>query len=195
MSSPGLTNAPLTTSILVAVPSLTLLALALPSPPAVVLALTYNNTTHIFLTVLLIYRLRPLERLWGSRKLAAFLLSVTPYTIALTSLSSPLNKFAVVAQHEDKSRGQVVTALVFALLAQYYSAVPSEWSYAPGLWGEYEAVTVGKKWEIFVLAMGQGSLVAGAVGWGLGWFWRWNILPGAGIVEGIVGLPRAERNR
>lgn len=88
------------------------------------------------------------------------------------------------------------TALVFALLAQYHAAVPYTYRYK--LSASDTGVLLTSKSLSYLLplqlALSQlpGSAVVAAVGWGVGWMWRMEVLPGArlrlpGWVFGEVG--------
>ncbi|RYN60924.1 hypothetical protein AA0114_g796 [Alternaria tenuissima] len=166
--------------------------------------LSFTNSTEVLFAVLTFYQLRVVERLWGSRKFASFLLSTLPYTtllppLLLTFVLRPLTFGAINYLPAGP------TPILFALLANYYAAIPytyrykiSPWS-APtspsssstqsntqslsALWSR--SLTLTSKSLSYLpplqLALSQfpGSLVAAAVGWGVGTAYRRDVLPGA----------------
>ncbi|KAL2841620.1 hypothetical protein BJX68DRAFT_245236 [Aspergillus pseudodeflectus] len=88
----------------------------------------FTNSTEALFGALLVYHVRVVERAWGSRKMATFLLSTLPYT----TLLPPLILTLVV---RPLSLGRVnylpsgPTATIFALLAQYHASIPSTYRY------------------------------------------------------------------
>jgi len=74
------------------------------------------------------YNLRIIERLWGSRKFASFILSTLPYTtiappVLLALLLRPLSFNSMSYLPSGP------TAILFAILAQYHAAIPSLYNY------------------------------------------------------------------
>ncbi|KAL3456181.1 hypothetical protein BJX64DRAFT_271145, partial [Aspergillus heterothallicus] len=88
----------------------------------------FANSTEALFGALLVYHVRVVERAWGARKMAAFILSTLPYT----TLLPPLFLTLVV---KPLSLGRVnylpsgPTATIFALLAQYHASIPSTYRY------------------------------------------------------------------
>ncbi|KAJ0424402.1 hypothetical protein BJY00DRAFT_276597, partial [Aspergillus carlsbadensis] len=88
----------------------------------------FTNSTEALFGALLVYHVRVVERAWGSRKMATFLLSTLPYTTLLPPLILTL---AV----RPLSLGRInylpsgPTATIFALLAQYHASIPSTYRY------------------------------------------------------------------
>ncbi|KAE9970059.1 hypothetical protein EG327_010386 [Venturia inaequalis] len=86
----------------------------------------------ILFAALTFYNLRIVERLWGSRKFASFILVILPYTIFLPPLL-----LALVLR--PLSFGNVnylpagPTSILFAILAQYHAAIPSTYRYSVGM--------------------------------------------------------------
>ena len=104
-------------------------------------------------------------------------------------------------------RGFVPGAVVWALLGQWWKAVPYEWKYSSIGTGEGQAgqaqaqsgqedgdrieevgVQLSSKWTVYAMAFFPGGLGAAALGWTLGWAWRVGMLPGKDIVDGVFGL-------
>ncbi|KAK3061384.1 hypothetical protein LTS18_006376 [Coniosporium uncinatum] len=88
----------------------------------------YANSTEVLFAAMTFYNLRIIERLWGSRKFASFLLSTLPYTtlappILLALLFRPLSLNSINYLPSGP------TAILFAILAQYHAAIPSLYNY------------------------------------------------------------------
>ncbi|KAL4782844.1 hypothetical protein BJX76DRAFT_276536 [Aspergillus varians] len=88
----------------------------------------FANSTEALFAALLAYHLRVVERGWGSKKVATFLLSTLPYTtllapLLLTLVLRPLT-FGKI-NHLPSGP----TASIFALLAQYHASIPSTYRY------------------------------------------------------------------
>ncbi|KAL4763004.1 protein dscB [Aspergillus foveolatus] len=88
----------------------------------------FANSTEALFAALLVYHCRVVERGWGARKVATFIISTLPYTTLLPPL---LLTLAV----KPLSFGKVnylpsgPTATIFALLAQYHASIPSTYRY------------------------------------------------------------------
>ncbi|KAF2264601.1 hypothetical protein CC78DRAFT_494694 [Lojkania enalia] len=162
----------------------------------------FTNSTEVLFGVLTFYQLRVLERLWGSRKFASFILSTLPYTSLLPPLVLLILRALSLGHINHLPAGP--TALIFALLANYYAAVPYVYRYRIAAYAPspnsssnrtrnsanmYTSsllstpVTLTSKsasyLPAFQLALSQlpGSLVAAAVGWAVGTAWRREVLP------------------
>ncbi|KAF2130266.1 hypothetical protein P153DRAFT_269647, partial [Dothidotthia symphoricarpi CBS 119687] len=153
--------------------------------------LCFTNSTEVLFGVLTFYQLRVVERLWGSRKFASFLLSTLPYTtvlppLILTFVLRPLS----FGRINTLPAGP--TPLLFALLANYYAAIPYTYRYkispfAPTPTSSTSlfarSLTLTSKSISYLaplqLAFSQfpGSLLAAAVGWAVGTGYRRDILP------------------
>ncbi|KAF5853016.1 hypothetical protein GGP41_001563 [Bipolaris sorokiniana] len=162
--------------------------------------LSYTNSTEVLFAVVSFYQLRVMERLWGSRKFASFLVSTLPYTtllppLILTFILRPLT----FAHMNHLSAGP--TAMLFALVANYYAAVPYTYRYSISPWAPTTTTSASSSQSITALwsrsltltskslsylaplqlAFSQfpGSLLAAAIGWGVGTAYRRDLLPGA----------------
>jgi hypothetical protein len=170
--------------------------------------------------VITFYQLRVIERLWGSRKFAvssqvcseiryqmlivvlqSFLFATLPYTTLLPPL---ILTFGI----RPLTFGRInylpagPTSLLFALLANYYAAIPYTYRYkvsafapsessssqsntqtVPSIWSR--SLTLTSKSLSYLpplqLALSQfpGSFLAAAVGWAIGTAYRRDLLPGA----------------
>ncbi|KAF2749692.1 hypothetical protein M011DRAFT_465365 [Sporormia fimetaria CBS 119925] len=164
--------------------------------------LCYTNSTEVLFAALCFYNLRVIERLWGSRKFASFLLATLPYTTLLPPLL-----LAIVLRPLSLNRINYLpsgpTAIIAALFANYYAAIPYTYRYklaafAPStsspnqasgsadntsdsLWAR--SITLTSKSTSYILplqlAFSQfpGSLLAAAVGWAVGTAYRRDMLP------------------
>ncbi|KAF2488486.1 hypothetical protein BU16DRAFT_227980 [Lophium mytilinum] len=162
----------------------------------------YTNSSEVLFAAMSFYHLRVIERLWGSRKFASFLLSTAPYTtllppLLLTLLLRPLTFGRINILPAGP------TALLFALLVQYHAAIPIIYRYklaasapAPASSASATAaagprglmntsITLTSKTLSYALpaqlALSSlpGSALAAAVGWAVGTAYRRDILPGA----------------
>ncbi|OQE43317.1 hypothetical protein PENCOP_c003G03311 [Penicillium coprophilum] len=91
----------------------------------------FTNSTEALFAAMLVYHLRVVERAWGKRKMATFLLTTLPYTtllppILLTLLIRPLSL------NNLNYLPSGPTATIFALLAQYHATIPYTYRYRIG---------------------------------------------------------------
>ncbi|EDN03668.1 predicted protein [Histoplasma mississippiense (nom. inval.)] len=164
--------------------------------------LSYTNSTEVLFGALLIYQLRVIERLWGSRKFGSFLISTLPYTallppLILSFLLRPLSLNTLNFLPAGP------TAILFALLVQFYSAIPPAYKYriaaptttafASSPTATTPSISVSDKSTTYLLgaqlALSQfpHSLVPAAVGWAVGYAWRSDILPGRAAAWRVPG--------
>ncbi|KAL4945393.1 hypothetical protein BDV06DRAFT_184820 [Aspergillus oleicola] len=88
----------------------------------------FANSTEALFAALLVYHLRVVERAWGGRKVATFILTTLPYTtllppLLLTLVLKPLS----LGKINYLPSGP--TGTIFALLAQYHASIPSTYRY------------------------------------------------------------------
>ncbi|KAJ4334566.1 hypothetical protein N0V87_006798 [Didymella glomerata] len=156
----------------------------------------WTNSTEVLFGVLGFYQLRVVERCWGSRKFLSFILAILPYTtllppLLLTFVLRPLSLGYVNYLPSGP------TPLLFALLANYYAAIPYTYKYriapssssttatqqATSIWSR--SLTITSKATSYLapaqLALSQfpGSVIAAALGWAVGTAYRRDLLPGA----------------
>ncbi|CAK1364701.1 unnamed protein product [Cercospora beticola] len=151
--------------------------------------LCYTNSTEVLFAAMTLYNLRVIERLWGSRKFASFILS----TFIYNTLLPPILLAAVI---RPLSFGKInylpagPTPIVFALLAQYHAAIPHIYKYRISTStnnnaAEESGLMLTSKVTSYLmplqLALSQlpGSALAAGVGWIVGFAYRREILPGA----------------
>ncbi|KAH0537251.1 hypothetical protein FGG08_005953 [Glutinoglossum americanum] len=142
----------------------------------------YGNAAEVLFAGMLGYRLRVVERGWGSRKFAgaqSFILTTLPYTtllppLLLACLLRPLSLYTLNALPSGP------TPLLFAILSQYHALIPPTYRYvvaAPPL-----SLSFSDKSYTYLLAaqlaLSQlpGSLIGAAVGWMVGYAWRAEVL-------------------
>ncbi|OGE48481.1 hypothetical protein PENARI_c028G06080 [Penicillium arizonense] len=91
----------------------------------------FANSTEALFASMLVYHLRVVERAWGRRKMATFLLTTLPYTTLLPPL---LLSFLLrpLSLNNLNYLPSGPTALIFALLAQYHASIPHTYRYRIG---------------------------------------------------------------
>jgi hypothetical protein len=128
---------------------------------------------------LTLYNLRVIERLWGSRKFASFLLTVVPLTLILAPIITISLRYLTLGKVNYIPAGP--TSIIFALLAQYHATIPFEYRYKLVLpvWGLQETITVSSKSSSYLipaqLALSQfpSSLIPAGTGWLVGYGYRY----------------------
>ncbi|KAG9946988.1 hypothetical protein KCU85_g6113, partial [Aureobasidium melanogenum] len=164
--------------------------------------LVYTNSTEVLFSAMTLYQLRIIERLWGSRKFASFLLATLPYTVLLPPLLLVLI-IRPLSFYNINYLPAGPTAIVFALLAQYHAAIPYMYKYqlsANESPHSSSAITLTSKSTSYLLplqlALSQlpGSAIVAAVGWLVGYAYRREILPGAATWR-IPDLSAGKRER
>ncbi|KAG4034952.1 hypothetical protein MFRU_002g03010 [Monilinia fructicola] len=151
--------------------------------------LCYTNSTEVFFGAITYYNMRVVERLWGSRRFASFLLISFCFTSIISPillvLLRPLSLYAINYLPAGP------TALIFAILAQYHAVIPHQYKYkvaatsAPMTEDNFVGVTFSDKSYIYLLAIQlglsqfPGSVISAVVGWIIGYCWRNDVLPAA----------------
>ncbi|KAF8425870.1 hypothetical protein EV426DRAFT_531259 [Tirmania nivea] len=158
----------------------------------------YANSGELLFACAVLYNLRVVERMFGTRKFASFMVvSWVGTCLAGVAVLGMVNKSAGRWGWNYLPPGP--TAVVFALLAQYHAAVPSIYNIrflvstsssstqAAQSQSALEdpGVTLTDKLPTYILAsqlafsQPPGSLLAAAVGWIFGYAYRAEIVPGA----------------
>ncbi|KAL2839958.1 hypothetical protein BJY01DRAFT_218838 [Aspergillus pseudoustus] len=88
----------------------------------------FTNSTEALFGALLVYHVRVVERAWGARKMATFILSTLPYTTLLPPLLLAL-VLRPLSLGRINNLPSGPTATIFALLAQYHASIPSTYRY------------------------------------------------------------------
>ncbi|KAI0202627.1 hypothetical protein F4808DRAFT_68197 [Astrocystis sublimbata] len=155
---------------------------------ALIFQLCFTNSSEVLFAALTLYNMRDVERLWGSRKYATFVL----VTFLLTSITSPVLLAFVL---RPISLGLLnylpagPTPVIFAILAQYHAMIPHTYKYkiatsiTPTPSDQFQGVTFTDKSYRYLLALQlalfqwPGSLIGASVGWVVGYAWRMEVLP------------------
>ncbi|KAI4129150.1 MAG: hypothetical protein LQ338_002385 [Usnochroma carphineum] len=143
----------------------------------------YNNSTELLFGVMAIYHLRIIERLWGSRKFASFLLTSLPLCLLIPPVILAVLHPLSFSTLNILPAGP--TPLIFALLAQYYATIPTVYKYRLRISStSSDALTFSDKSLVYLLAIQlavsslPGSVICAATGWFIGIAWRRDIGPG-----------------
>ncbi|KAF3393540.1 DSC E3 ubiquitin ligase complex subunit 2 [Talaromyces pinophilus] len=182
----------------------------------------HANSTEVLFAAMLAYHMRVVERIWGSRKLATFIVTVLPYTTIITPLLLALLLRPLSLGYLNYLPSGP-TAVMFALLAQYHASIPHTFKYRISTTGgstgrqpstsqnEGNANNNSKRSLTILLsdksttylvaaqlALSQfpASLLPAFVGWAVGTAWRADILPGSRswrVPAWIVGEKESRR--
>ncbi|KAF2089343.1 hypothetical protein K490DRAFT_13120, partial [Saccharata proteae CBS 121410] len=166
---------------------------------------SYVNSTEVLFAAMAFYQLRVIERLWGSRKFASFLLTTLPWTTLLPPILLALVLRPLTFNHANYLPAGP-TPILFALLAQYHAAIPQTYrlrlatsasasspssstaaqtSSPISSSTSTRAFTISNKIYTYLLPLQlslsalPGSALAALVGWCVGYAWRNEMLPGA----------------
>ncbi|KAI1427592.1 hypothetical protein F5Y12DRAFT_737394 [Xylaria sp. FL1777] len=177
---------------------------------ALIYQLCYTNSSEVLFAAMTLYNLRSVERLWGSRKYATFII----VTFFLTSILSPVILAFIL---RPLSLGLLnylpagPTPIIFAALAQYHAMIPHIYKYriatsisqSPN--DQFHGLTFSDKSYRYLLALQlalfqwPGSIFGALVGWVIGYAWRMEVLPRSLIrwrIPGwIVGIRTPRRSR
>ncbi|KAK6385699.1 uncharacterized protein PV06_08081 [Exophiala oligosperma] len=169
--------------------------------------LSHTSSTELLFSTALLYHFRVLERLWGSRKYASFVVVAVALNILLLPTFTVLLKVATFGVYNYLPAGSV--AVVFAALSAWADEVPrlyrwkivtststagegetSSQSQSPppnggagGLGGGINNIILSDKTTTYVLAAQLAlsqfpyQLLPAAVGWTIGSAWMGEILP------------------
>jgi membrane associated rhomboid family serine protease len=149
--------------------------------------LCYTNSTEVLFAAITLHNLRMVERMWGPRKYASFL--VIAYMI--TSIVPPLilTTLRPLAPGLFNYMPAGLTPVVFAVLAQFHAMVPHIYKYriaTPQTQSNTEpfvGVTLSDKSYKYAIALHlallqwPGSVIGAVVGWVVGYSWREGLLP------------------
>ncbi|KAM0516664.1 hypothetical protein ACHAPE_005297 [Trichoderma viride] len=149
--------------------------------------LCYLNSTEALFAAISLYNLRVVERMWGSRKYASFIVLSSLFTALFPPLILTILRPIAPSLFNYMPAGP--TAIIFAVLAQFHSIVPQMYKYriafsqAPPTNERFSGVTLSDKsyqyYIAFHLALLQwpGSVLGAMAGWVLGYSWRVGFLP------------------
>ncbi|KAJ4403636.1 hypothetical protein N0V85_005048 [Neurospora sp. IMI 360204] len=173
--------------------------------------LCYTNSSEVLFGAMSLYHMRTVERFWGSRKYASFILIAGLFTaiippIFLTVVLRPLS-FGVL---DYIPAGP--TPILFAILAQYHAMIPQIYKYKVVLSAsppsnasdDTSGVIFSDKSTRYLMALQlalfqwPGSLLGAVIGWVVGYLWRNDLLPAAvarwRVPGWVVGLRAQKRN-
>ncbi|KAJ1781638.1 hypothetical protein LPJ59_007003 [Coemansia sp. RSA 2399] len=134
--------------------------------------ISFSTYTELLVGMLVIYQLRTVERLFGTRKYASFLFTAGLVAQALCIFSvwgllqTRRTLAAAIIANLSVAAATGPHALIFAALYQFHVHVPALRRSAAGFMG----VSVSDKWTIYVMAMGLwpssrlGAIVPSAAG-------------------------------
>ncbi|KAJ4262636.1 hypothetical protein NW757_000890 [Fusarium falciforme] len=170
--------------------------------------LCYTNSTEVLFAAMSLYNLRIVERMWGSRKFASFLIVTFLLTALLPPLVSIVLRPLTAGWFNYMPAGP--TPIIFAILAQYHAMVPHMYKYrvatseAPPTDEPFVGLTFSDKSYKYAITLHlallqwPGSLLGAVIGWVLGYSWREGLLPAALVrwrVPGwVVGLSTQRRS-
>ncbi|KAH8178079.1 UBA domain-containing protein Ucp14 [Sarocladium implicatum] len=149
--------------------------------------LCYTNSTEVLFAAMSLYNLRIVERMWGPRKYASFIL----VSFLLTALIPPIIMIVLrpLTAGVFNYMPAGPTPIVFAVLAQFHAVVPHMYKYriatspAPPANAPFSGVTLSDKSYKYAVALHlallqwPGSLVGAIVGWAVGQSWREGLVP------------------
>ncbi|OAA67139.1 hypothetical protein SPI_01715 [Niveomyces insectorum RCEF 264] len=163
--------------------------------------LCYTNSSEVLFACMTLYQMRIVERMWGSRKYASFIAGTSLITAVVPPLLVYVLRIVTLGRVNYLPAGP--TAVIFAILAQYYSIVPHTYTYRVAFSSKPPPPTAStnnnsnnngaddfvgltfsdKSYRYFLaaqLALFQwpGSVLGAAVGWVVGHAWRNDVLPG-----------------
>ncbi|RDA93808.1 hypothetical protein CP533_6387 [Ophiocordyceps camponoti-saundersi (nom. inval.)] len=155
--------------------------------------LCYVNSAEVLFAAMTVYNLRVVERMWGSRKFASFLL----VSYLMTSVTEPLI-MAVLRPLSDLFNYVPAgpTPIIFAVLAQFYAMVPHTYKFrvtTSSMGDGLSGLTLTDKSFPYLIAFHlsllqwPGSLVGAMVGWLVGHAWRGAVLPASLVTWRLPG--------
>ncbi|POR38138.1 DSC E3 ubiquitin ligase complex subunit 2 [Tolypocladium paradoxum] len=170
--------------------------------------LCYTNSAEVLFAAMSLYNLRVVERMWGPRKYASFLIVSSLFTAVIPPLIMAVLRPLSAALFNYMPAGP--TPVIFAVLAQFYAVVPHTYKYrvatsqAPPTSEPFSGLTLSDKSYQYLIAFHlallqwPGSVVGAAVGWLVGHAWRGGILPATLVAwrlpAWMVGLSAQRRS-
>jgi hypothetical protein len=148
--------------------------------------LIYTSQSQVLLAVLLLYNLRVIERLMGSRKYLSFMVLVYFITVILR----PTTLYALYVMLPSTSSFYFPpgpTSVLFALLGLYYSLVPIVYRFqmsSSGQTGDLKATLSDKTFvyliaaQLSIIAYIPGSIMSALTGWIIGGLIHSEVIPG-----------------
>ncbi|ODA81618.1 hypothetical protein RJ55_00119 [Drechmeria coniospora] len=149
--------------------------------------LCYTNSAEVLFAAMSLYNLRVVERFWGPRKYASFLVIAFLLTAVVPPLIMAVLRPLWPGLFNYVPAGP--TPVIFAVLAQFYAMVPHMYKYqvatsqAPPTSEPFSGLTFSDKSYQYIIAFHlsllqwPGSIVGAAAGWLVGHAWRGGVLP------------------
>lgn len=150
--------------------------------------LCYTNSSEVLFASMTLYNMRLIERMWGSRKYASFILTSACITAILPPLLTLILRPLTFGVFNYLPAGP--TPIIFAILAQYHAIIPHIYKYrlalsaSPPTDNNFVGLTFSDKSYRYLLAaqlalfQWPGSVLGAAIGWLVGYAWRIDLLPG-----------------
>ncbi|KAJ5305100.1 uncharacterized protein N7443_004760 [Penicillium atrosanguineum] len=142
----------------------------------------FSNSTEALFAAMLVYHLRVVERAWGKRKMATFLLTTLPYATILPPLL--LSLYYATIPHTFRYRIGTTSASASSSSSSSTSTATAENTNAPKPEPSSLTLLLSDKSTTYLvaaqLALSQfpAMLLPSAVGWTIGVAWRAELLPG-----------------
>jgi membrane associated rhomboid family serine protease len=169
--------------------------------------LASTASTDLLFTAVLLYTTRVLERLWGTRKFASFVLGVLALSGLGTVLLGTLLSILTVGRWNYIPAG--LTGLVFACLAAWREEVPGLYRWKillpVGSGRDKKGVMLSDKSTTYLLATQLAlsqfpyNTVPALVGWVVGTAWVGDLLPGRmsrwRVARWVVGEGKRDKER
>ena len=162
--------------------------------PVLVFQLAYTSSTELLFSCAILYQMRALERVWGSRKYASFILAITSVCMLATVSTGLVLKLFTAGWWGYIPAG--MTATTIATVAVWRKEIPRLSGFKVLLDDDIRAIQAGTargidfsdKWTMYVLA-GQlafsqfpYALLPALVGWVVGNAWNDELVP-SGLVR------------
>lgn len=158
----------------------------------------YMNSTETLFAAIGFYNMRVIERLWGSRKYASFLVLCYSFLTFLPPMILALFIRPLSFYHINYLPAGP-TPLIFAVFAQYHAVIPHVYKYriatsaSPPSTDAFVGLTFSDKSYLYLLAIQlalsqfPGSFLSACVGWAVGYAWRNEVLPSSLVRWRIPG--------
>ena len=169
----------------------------------------YTSATELLISTILLYQFRVLERIWGTRKYASFILASFGLNMVLVPVVGSVMKILTLGGYNYIPSGMV--GVVFAALSVWGEEIPRMYSYkiitgAEGAGDQDSAGVVlsDKSTTYFMaaqLALSQFpyQILPALIGWVVGSAWTGGLLPGGldrrRVPSWVVGETKASKER
>lgn len=143
--------------------------------------LAYVNESQVFISVIVFYLLRDLERLFGTPKYLGVIMATYSYTLLLIALLASVKFYTGMQWLNSVSSGP--TTVIFALLANYRDYIPVMYKFEIAI-TEERKITLTDHFLIYILcfhlsvSQGLGTLALALLGWILGDLISRGVIPG-----------------